>query len=60
MYLTAQKMGTAIDMCIVGNDCGLLQQGADITGGYYYKVNNVSLSNDCSLIIFIDTNKVKF
>ena len=49
MYLTAQKMGTAIDMCVVGEDCGLLQQGADITGGYYNKVDNVSIIIQMSL-----------
>ncbi|MCL4129173.1 UNVERIFIED_CONTAM: hypothetical protein GTU68_019032 [Idotea baltica] len=41
MYLTAQKMSIPLDMCVLGSDCGLLQQGADITGGYYHKLESV-------------------
>lgn len=47
VYLTAQKLGVPIDVCCISSDCGLLQQGADITGGYYHKITDVSteLSN---------------
>ncbi|KAF2359208.1 TFIIH subunit Tfb4/p34 [Trinorchestia longiramus] len=38
VYLTAQKLGVPIDVCCLTTDCGLLQQGADITSGYYHKV----------------------
>jgi len=41
VYLTAQKIGVPIDVCCIGKDCGLLQQGADITGGYYHKVTQI-------------------
>ncbi|XP_071513523.1 general transcription factor IIH subunit 3 [Panulirus ornatus] len=41
-YLTAQKISTPIDVCVIGSDCGLLQQGADISGGYYHCVPEVS------------------
>ncbi|XP_047484419.1 general transcription factor IIH subunit 3-like [Penaeus chinensis] len=41
-YLTAQKINTAIDVCVIGGDCGLLQQGADISGGYYHSIQDVS------------------
>lgn len=41
-YLTAQKMSTPVDVCVVGGDCGLLQQGADITGGTYHCVRQVT------------------
>ncbi|XP_018012468.1 general transcription factor IIH subunit 3 [Hyalella azteca] len=38
VYLTAQKLGVPVDVCCLMTDCGLLQQGADITGGYYHKL----------------------
>ncbi|KAK3854287.1 hypothetical protein Pcinc_012639 [Petrolisthes cinctipes] len=41
-YLSAQKIGTAIDVCLVGSDCGLLQQGADITGGCYHCIHEIT------------------
>ncbi|KAK7074567.1 General transcription factor IIH subunit 3 [Halocaridina rubra] len=41
-YLSAQKIGAAIDVCVIGSDCGLLQQGADISGGYYCCLQDVS------------------
>lgn len=44
VYLTAQKLGVPIDVCCITTDCGLLQQGADITGGYYHKVTEVCAS----------------
>lgn len=39
--MTAQKINTAIDVCVIGGDCGLLQQGADISGGYYRSIQDV-------------------
>ncbi|KAG0710114.1 General transcription factor IIH subunit 3 [Chionoecetes opilio] len=41
-YLTSQKILTPVDVCVVGGECGLLQQGADITGGTYYCVRQVT------------------
>lgn len=41
-YLTAQKSSTPVDVCVIGGDCGLLQQGADITGGTYHCVRQVN------------------
>ncbi|XP_064095347.1 general transcription factor IIH subunit 3-like isoform X1 [Macrobrachium nipponense] len=41
-YLSAQKIGAAVDVCVIGSDCGLLQQGADISGGYYYCLQEIS------------------
>ncbi|CAL4082059.1 unnamed protein product [Meganyctiphanes norvegica] len=40
-YLTAQKMHTAIDVFVIGNDSTLLQQGADISGGFYHRIDEV-------------------
>jgi len=37
-FFTAQKMGVPVDTCMVDRESGLLQQGADITGGLYLKV----------------------
>ncbi|KAL7633312.1 UNVERIFIED_CONTAM: hypothetical protein RMT77_016418 [Armadillidium vulgare] len=53
MYLTAQKMRLPVDMCVIGSDCGLLQQGADITGGLYYKVNSVDKLMQSLMMIFM-------
>lgn len=35
VFFSSQKMGVLIDTCMVDKDSGLLQQGADITGGIY-------------------------
>lgn len=40
-FFTAQKMGVPIDACILERDSGLLQQGADITGGLYVRVDRL-------------------
>jgi len=38
VFFTAQKLNIRLDCCMVGQDSGLLQQGCDITGGVYLKV----------------------
>ncbi len=38
-FFSAQKMQVKLDTCMVERDSGLLQQGADITGGVYQRVN---------------------
>jgi len=40
-FFTAQKMGVPVDTCMMDRESGLLQQGADITGGLYVKVPNL-------------------
>ena len=40
-FFTAQKLGLPIDACMLEKDSGLLQQGADITGGLYMRVDNI-------------------
>jgi len=38
-FFSAQKMGVRLDTFMVGDrDSGLLQQGADITGGHYHRL----------------------
>ena len=39
VFFSAQKMGVSVDTCMLEKDAGLLQQGADITGGVYTKVS---------------------
>lgn len=51
-YLTAQKISTPIDVCVIGNDCGLLQQGADISGGCYHCVQEVSELLQCLILMY--------
>ena len=38
VFFTAQKLNIPVDVCMIGQDSGLLQQGSDITGGLYTKV----------------------
>lgn len=38
VFFTSQKLNIPVDVCMVGQDSGLLQQGSDITGGLYTKV----------------------
>ena len=38
-FFTAQKLNIPVDCCMLGQDSGLLQQGCDITGGVYLKVD---------------------
>lgn len=41
-FFTAQKLNIPVDCCMLGQDSGLLQQGCDITGGVYLKVEENS------------------
>ncbi|XP_042220207.1 general transcription factor IIH subunit 3-like isoform X2 [Homarus americanus] len=54
-YLTAQKISTPLDVCVIGSDCGLLQQGADISGGYYHCVQE----GKGQLIVLTHTSHLK-
>ena len=40
VFFSAQKMNVHIDSCMVDKDSSLLQQGADITGGIYRKIDS--------------------
>ena len=42
VFFTAQKMNIPVDSCMLLQDSGLLQQGSDITGGLYVKVDQLS------------------
>ena len=39
VFFTAQKLNIPLDSCMLLQDSGLLQQGSDITGGLYVKVD---------------------
>ena len=39
VFFTAQKLNIPLDSCMLLQDSGLLQQGSDITGGLYIKVD---------------------
>ena len=39
VFFSAQKLGIPVDSCMLLQDSGLLQQGSDITGGLYVKVD---------------------
>merc|ERR1719431_1172839 len=42
VFFTAQKLNITLDTCMLLQDSGLLQQGSDITGGLYVKVEQLS------------------
>ena len=45
-FFSAQKSGVRVDACLLGErDSGLLQQGAEITGGLYHRVGLKHLSS---------------
>lgn len=58
-YLTAQKINTAIDVCVIGSSCGLLQQGAHITGGYYQSLPDMSNLLQTLLMIYAPDVKLR-
>ncbi|XP_059482008.1 general transcription factor IIH subunit 3 [Neocloeon triangulifer] len=37
VFFTSQKLGVLIDVCCLGPESSLLQQGCDITGGQYFR-----------------------
>ena len=41
VFFSAQKFGVPVDVCMLLTDSGLLQQGSDITGGLYVKVEQL-------------------
>ena len=41
VFFSAQKFGIPVDVCMLLADSGLLQQGSDITGGTYCKVEEL-------------------
>ncbi|KAF8793593.1 general transcription factor IIH subunit 3-like [Argiope bruennichi] len=53
VFFTSQKEGVLIDACVIEKDSGLLQQGCDITGGMYLKIQNVSALLQYLLWIFL-------
>ena len=42
VFFTAQKLNIPLDTCMILQDSSLLQQGSDITGGLYLKVDQLS------------------
>jgi len=59
-FFTAQKMGVPVDTCMMDRESGLLQQGADITGGIYVKVPNLdSLFQFLSWIFLPDVGDMR-
>ncbi|GBM40454.1 General transcription factor IIH subunit 3 [Araneus ventricosus] len=53
VFFTSQKEGVLVDACVIEKDSGLLQQGCDITGGMYLKIQNVSALLQYLLWIFL-------
>jgi len=57
-FFTAQRLGVPIDTCVLECDSGLLQQGADITGGYYFRIERIERLLQVLIWIFLpDTSE---
>lgn len=59
IFFTAQKMAIPIDSCMIMQDSGLLQQGSDITGGTYLKVEQLGGLLQYLLWIFLPGPKLR-
>ncbi|GFV93183.1 general transcription factor IIH subunit 3 [Trichonephila clavipes] len=59
VFFTSQKEGVYIDACVIEKDSGLLQQGCDITGGMYLKIQNVPSLLQYLLWIFLPTAETR-
>ena len=57
VFFTAQKLNIPVDVCMIGQDSGLLQQGSDITGGLYIKVLVQDLNSSFTLTAAGDTTR---
>ena len=53
VFFSAQKMAVSIDNCMLDIDSGLLQQGADITGGIYRRVQQKHFPSLLQFLIWI-------
>lgn len=59
VFFAAQRKGIVVDSCVVETDCGLLQQGADITGGSYLKVPSMSGLLEYLLWVFLPSKTLR-
>jgi len=59
IFFTAQKMAIPIDTCMIMQDSGLLQQGSDITGGTYLKVEQLEGLLQYLIWIFLPGPKLR-
>lgn len=59
VFFAAQRKGVVVDSCVVETDCGLLQQGADITGGSYLKVPSMSGLLEYLLWVFLPSKTLR-
>lgn len=53
LFFAAQRKNVVIDSCVIETDCGLLQQGADITGGSYLKAPSIAGLLEYLLWVFL-------
>eukprot|EP00088_Acartia_fossae_P067202 TRINITY_DN8377_c0_g1_i2.p1 TRINITY_DN8377_c0_g1~~TRINITY_DN8377_c0_g1_i2.p1 ORF type:complete len:319 (+),score=59.97 TRINITY_DN8377_c0_g1_i2:33-959(+) len=58
-FFTAQKLNIPVDCCMLGQDSGLLQQGCDITGGVYLKVEYIERLLEYLIWMFLPSVPVR-
>jgi len=58
-FFTAQKLNIPVDCCMISQDSGLLQQGCDITGGVYLKVDFIERLLEYLIWMFLPSVPVR-
>jgi len=58
-FFTAQKLNIPVDCCMLHQDSGLLQQGCDITGGVYLKVDYIERLLEYLIWMFLPSVPVR-
>ncbi|XP_003740668.1 general transcription factor IIH subunit 3 [Galendromus occidentalis] len=59
VFFAAQRKAIVVDSCVIQNDCGLLQQGADITGGNYLKAPSIAGLLEYLLWVFLPPKSLR-
>ncbi|OQR79120.1 general transcription factor IIH subunit 3-like [Tropilaelaps mercedesae] len=59
VFFAAQRKGVIVDSCVIETDCGLLQQGADITGGSYLKAPSMAGLLEYLLWVFLPSKALR-
>jgi len=58
-FFTAQRLGVPIDACVLERDSGLLQQGSDITGGRYFRLDKIERFLSVLIWLFLPDTAIR-
>lgn len=59
-FFTAQRLGVPIDACVLERDSGLLQQGSDITGGRYFRLEKIEKFLQLLVWLYLPDTALRF